>query len=217
MRRLLLVTLVMFVGIGRTEAQSVRDHTRLKGDRSTTVTAAQATELTLTTTAVAVRPIQIWVRAAGLLDAGNRRVVSATVPAEQAKHVKTGQRVRVFSPESRSRMHQANVSAVQQGGSTATISVTLTAQPLEQSRHYILEIVTEELEALSVPNEAIINTGDRAMVYVQAADGGYSPREIAIGVQGELLTQILEGLKSGEQVVTIGSFFIDADYKLKGS
>ena len=77
--------------------------------------------------------------------------------------------------------------------------------------------MTEELEALSVPNEAIINAGGQAMVYVQAADGKYSPREITIGVQGELLTQILEGLKTGEQVVTIGSFFIDADYKLKGS
>jgi hypothetical protein len=36
-------------------------------------------------------------------------------------------------------------------------------------------------------------------------------------VQGELLTHIVDGLSAGDQVVTIGSFFIDADYKLKGS
>ena len=36
-------------------------------------------------------------------------------------------------------------------------------------------------------------------------------------MQGELFTQVLDGLKPGEQVVTIGSFFIDADHKLKGS
>ena len=43
------------------------------------------------------------------------------------------------------------------------------------------------------------------------------PREIQPGVQGELYTQIVEGLKPGEQVITFGSFFIDAEHKLKGS
>ena len=42
-------------------------------------------------------------------------------------------------------------------------------------------------------------------------------REIQIGLQGELFTEVTGGLKSGEQVVTFGSFFIDADFKLKGS
>ena len=37
-----------------------------------------------------------------------------------------------------------------------------------------------------------------------------------LGVQGELYTQVLGGLQPGEQVVTFGSFFVDADYKLKG-
>ena len=36
-------------------------------------------------------------------------------------------------------------------------------------------------------------------------------------LQGELFTQVLEGLQPGEQVITIGSFFIDAEHKLKGS
>ena len=54
-------------------------------------------------------------------------------------------------------------------------------------------------------------------MYVEQSDGSYGRREIAVGAQGELFTQVLEGLKPGERVVTIGSFFIDADYKLKGS
>jgi hypothetical protein len=43
------------------------------------------------------------------------------------------------------------------------------------------------------------------------------PKEIQLGIQGELYTQVLSGLKHGEQVVTFGSFFIDAEHKLKGS
>jgi Cu(I)/Ag(I) efflux system membrane fusion protein len=215
MRPLFLVPLALLVVIEPTEAQSVRDHTRLKGNR-TTVTEAQATELTLTLTEVAIRPIQVWVRTAGRLDDNGRRVLNAVVPAERATHVRVGQRVRAFSPESRSRMHQANVSEVVSRGGSVAVKATLTAPPLEQSRHYILEIVTEEIELLSVPNEAILNTGGRTMVYVKAADGSYEPREVMLGVQGELLTHIVGGLSAGEQVVTIGSFFIDADYKLKG-
>ena len=80
----------------------------------------------------------------------------------------------------------------------------------------VVEIVTEEVERMSVPNEAIIETGDKRVVYVKDADN-YAQREIQIGLQGELFTEITGGLKEGEQVVTFGSFFIDADHRLKGS
>ena len=62
---LLIGALVTATTIGvSVSAQSIRDHVRLKGTR-TTVTEALATELTLTETEVSVRPIQVWVRAAG--------------------------------------------------------------------------------------------------------------------------------------------------------
>lgn len=222
--------------VGSTLAQSVRDHTRLKNNRPTAVSADQATELTLTVTEVAVRPIQVWIRIAGTIDAA-RRTVSADVPADQAARIRAGQRVRAFSPESRSRMHQATVSQVIRQNAVSptarrfvSLKATLMGQPHEAGRHYILEVVTEDGDFLSVPNEAIIETGGEtgganggeaggraALVYVRAADGEYTPREVKLGVQGELFTQVLEGLKPGEQVVTIGSFFIDADQKLKGS
>jgi len=53
-------------------------------------------------------------------------------------------------------------------------------------------------------------------VYVQGSEGSYAPREVELGLQGELFTEVVKGLMPGEQVVTFGSFFIDADHKLKG-
>jgi hypothetical protein len=114
-------------------------------------------------------------------------------------------------------MYQGNVSVVVPSASDVTVKVTLMGQALEASRHYIMEIVTEDGEHLSVPNEAIIDRGGHTLVYVQDKGGEYTPRDIKAGVQGELFTQVLDGLKSGEHVVTIGSFFIDAEHKLKGS
>ena len=191
MRPLPLVTLVLVLGIEPAYTQSIRDHVRLKGPKSTTVSEAQATELTLTVTEVSVRPIQVWVRAAGTVDEA-RKTVTAALPIVDGKRVRVGQRARVFSPESRSRMYQGNVAVVVLSASGVTVKVTLMGQALEASRHYVVEVVTEDGEHLSVPNEAIIDRGGHTLVYVQDKGGEYTPRDIKAGVQGELFTQVLD-------------------------
>ena len=197
-------------------AQSVRDHTRLKPDGSTVVTESQASELTLTLTEAAVRPIQIWVRTAGAVDR-TRRTVVAFVPAGESAFVKIGQRVRAFSIESRSSMYLARVASLEQKGNGVMVTAAMAAPGHQDSVRYVLEIVTERGDFLSVPNEAIIETDGKQVVYVQEQQGRYVPRDIQLGIQGELYTQVLSGLKHGEQVVTFGSFFIDAEHRLKGS
>ena len=63
-------------------------------------------------------------------------------------------------------MYQGNVSQVVPAGDGVTLKVTLMGQALEKSRHYVLEVVTEDGEHLSVPNEAIIDRGGQTLVYV---------------------------------------------------
>jgi len=194
----------------------VRERIR-SAPRATSITESQANELTLTVTQVAVRPIQVWVRTAGVIDASGK-MLQATISKADATFVKPGQRVRAFPPEARSSMYQARVAGVAPKGDRVGVTVALIAPARQGSPRYVLEIVTEETERMSVPNEAIIETGARRVVYVKdASSDSYAQREIQIGLQGELFTEITGGLKEGEQVVTFGSFFIDADHKLKGS
>ncbi len=80
----------------------------------------------------------------------------------------------------------------------------------------MLEIVSEPIEALSVPNEAIIESEGKRVIYVQVEKGRYEPREIRRACRESSIPRYRDGLKAGEQVVTFGSFFIDADHKLKG-
>ncbi len=215
-RRLLMGAVVGFATTASVAfTQNVRDHTRLTPDGSTVVTDAQASELTLTVTEVAARPIQIWVRTAGVVDKAHR-TVTAFVPSPDSGFVKVGQRVRAFPPESRSSMYQARVSALDPRPDGVMVSAGLAGPGRQDSVRYILEIVTERGDALSVPNEAVIETEGKQVVYVQEQQGRYVPREIRLGVQGELFAEVLSGLKTGEQVVTFGSFFIDAEHKLKG-
>ena len=208
--------LLIFAGVAAELVRGQRERTRPNWNSATTVTEAQASELTLTVTETAVRPIQVWVRTAGVIDAA-RRVVTATVPAADGIRIRVGQRVRAFSPESRSRMYQANVTQVVPHKERVTLQATVEGQTLDASRHFVLEIVTENDEFLSVPNEAILESGGKQLVYVQNPEGRYAPREIKVGLRGELFTQVLDGLAQGQQVVTIGSFFIDAEHRLKGS
>jgi multidrug efflux pump subunit AcrA (membrane-fusion protein) len=79
-----------------------------------------------------------------------------------------------------------------------------------------MEIVVERGPFLSVPNVSIIEEGGNRVVYVQRAAGEYLARTIHTGLEGELYTQVTDGLAEGDQVVSIGSFFVDADNKLKG-
>lgn len=209
-----LTVMALVVGVS---AQSPRERTRLKGNRSTPVSESQASELTLTLTPVAVRPIQVWVRTAGIIEPNSKRI-NASLRAADGRRIKVGQRVRAFPPESRSSMYQAFVSGVvHAGNATARVSVTLSTPPREGSQRYLLEIVTDSGDRLSIPNEALIERNSRRLVYVQETEGRYQPREVETGLQGELYTEVRSGLTAGEQVVTFGSFFIDAEHILKGS
>ena len=195
-----------------------REHTR--PSPGTVVNQAQAEALTLTIGAVAPRLIQTWVRAAGEIDKSNK-VLSTLVPAPDAADIRVGQRVRAFSPGSKSSMYQAFVTRVTPhgpggpGANAVMVDATLSSTGRANTLLYVMEIVVEQGPFLSVPNEAIIEEGEKHVVYVQQQPGQYAPKEIQIGRQGELYTEVTGGVKDGDQVVTFGSFFIDAEQKLK--
>jgi len=221
--------LVVLLTLSSLHAQGVRDHTRQNttdrareryriGDNTKAAGAAvsdeQASDVTRTLNAVAVRPIQTWVRTGGRIDKSGK-VVTAVVHHPESTFVKIGQRVRAFPPESKSSMFQAWVTKVSPRPDGAAVEVTLSGTGHPDSLNYVLEIVTERGEFLSIPNEAIIEEGDRHIVYVPRESGQYAPVEVEVGIQGELYTAVQKGLKDGDQVVSFGSFFIDSEYKLK--
>jgi len=194
-------------------AQSIRERMRLE-PRGTRVTNTQASDLTLTLSPVAKRPIQQIVRTGGTIDK-TRKVITASIAAPDGSLIQVGQRVRSFPPESKSSMYQARVTRVTSRDHETIVEVTLSGEGVEGRTRYVVEVTVDRGEFLCIPSEAIIEEGDHRVVYIQSRDGSYLPKKIDTGVQGELYTQILGGLEAGEQVVTFGSFFIDSEYKLK--
>ena len=71
-------------------------------------------------------------------------------------------------------------------------------------------------EAVLIPSEAIIRTGERTIVMLAQDEGGYRPAEVQIGREAGGRTEILAGLAPGEEVVTSGQFLLDSEASLAG-
>jgi Cu(I)/Ag(I) efflux system membrane fusion protein len=80
---------------------------------------------------------------------------------------------------------------------------------------------TEPAALLSVSRGAVMQTGERALVYVETAPAVYRGAEVELGplahdTDGNEFYPILEGLRGGEQVVVRGNFAIDSQMQLAG-
>ena len=71
-------------------------------------------------------------------------------------------------------------------------------------------------EGIQIPDEAVIRSGRRNVVFVYRGDGRFVPREVALGhALDENRIEILSGLAPGERVVTSGQFLLDSESRLK--
>lgn len=71
--------------------------------------------------------------------------------------------------------------------------------------------------ALSVPSEAVIQTGTRKLVIVRSDDGSFQPTDVETGVEANGRTEIRKGLTAGQKVVVSSQFLIDSESSLKGT
>ena len=67
---------------------------------------------------------------------------------------------------------------------------------------------------LSLPAEAIVQTGERNLVFVVASDGTLEPREVNLGGRADGRIQILSGVVEGQRVVASANFLVDAESRL---
>lgn len=71
--------------------------------------------------------------------------------------------------------------------------------------------------SLSVPGEAVVNTGEHRYVFIARAGGHFEPRLVETGLQDGDQIQILRGLAAGDTVVSSASFLIDSESRLKAA
>lgn len=65
-----------------------------------------------------------------------------------------------------------------------------------------------------VPSEAVLDSGERHLVFLAKPGGFFEPREIQVGARLENQYIVLSGLEPGDTIVTSGNFLVDSESRL---
>ncbi len=72
--------------------------------------------------------------------------------------------------------------------------------------------------AIAVPSEAVMFSGERNLVFIALGEGRFAPRDVTVGVEsGDDFYEIIDGINVGEEVVTSAQFLLDSESKLQES
>ena len=70
-------------------------------------------------------------------------------------------------------------------------------------------------QAVLVPSEAVIRTGERSLVVLAEGEGKFRQQDVELGMETGGSSEIRKGLKPGDKVVLSGQFLIDSEASLK--
>jgi len=145
----------------------------------------------------------------------------------QIAHLKIGQKIKVVTNAYPNKQFDATVSFIDPIVNTATRTVTVRAtlkntDNLFKPGMFVngkLQGKTEtNSELISVPATAVLWTGERSLIYLKTNPNEpiFEMREVSIGNRiGENYT-ITSGLENGDEIVTNGTFTVDAAAQLQG-
>jgi membrane fusion protein, copper/silver efflux system len=74
-----------------------------------------------------------------------------------------------------------------------------------------------EEPCIAAPSSAVIDSGTRQVVLVAKGEGRFEPRAVKLGRHGDGYVEVLDGISTGEEVVTAATFLIDAESNLKAA
>lgn len=155
--------------------------------------------------------------ATGIVNQASGRFLIADVLALDIPDVKTGQRA-IVTPLSRpGRKLEGQVTRLfpYDGSQTRVRRVRVDVVGAFPSEPYFeVEILADLGKRLSVPGDAVLDSGTRHYVFVARPDGHFEPREVETGIAGDEGIEILKGVKEGEAIVLGANFLVDADSRL---
>jgi RND family efflux transporter MFP subunit len=78
-----------------------------------------------------------------------------------------------------------------------------------------VELPVAHSSGLTVPSDAVLDSGLSKRVFVETSEGYFETREVETGWQLDGRVQIVKGLHEGETVAFAGTFLIDSESRLK--
>ena len=148
--------------------------------------------------------------------------VLAQVPEAMAAAVRPGARAEVSVPAFPDETFNGTVTALlpEVDPSTRTLRARVeVANPKAKLTPGMFARITfapsDAREVLTIPSEAVIRTGTRAIVMVLGKEGRFTPVEVETGAESGERTEIRGGLSEGDKVVASGQFLVDSEAKIR--
>jgi Cu(I)/Ag(I) efflux system membrane fusion protein len=141
----------------------------------------------------------------------------------EARHVRVGQPVTVRLPNDPGASLAGTIDYVyptlDEGTRTLSARVVL-GNDFGQLRPGMYADVLLDVDlgqALVIPDDAILDTGRRQVVFVALGGGRFTPREVTVGERSDGRAQVLSGLEAGEQVVVKAAFLLDSESRIRSA
>jgi Cu(I)/Ag(I) efflux system membrane fusion protein len=146
--------------------------------------------------------------------------IAADIYENEARYFKPGVQATVTIPYQK-KSYRATVSNVLPifDPASRTLKVRLeTGNPgfiLRPDMFVDVELPVKLPPALTVPADAVRDSGLKKIVFVDRGNGFFEPRKVETGLSFGGRVEIVKGLKSGEQIAVSGTFLIDSESRLK--
>ncbi len=149
--------------------------------------------------------------------------VVAEVPEAQARRITPGQAVTVSATAAPEPV-TGKVDAILPDVNPATRTIKVRIVLPNKQRRLVPGMFAnvrfdsrDRQDVLQIPTEAVIHTGQRNVVMVDAGPQGYVATDVRTGRESDGMTEVLSGLQAGQKVVTSGQFLIDSEASLRGT
>ena len=145
------------------------------------------------------------------------------VPEAQAASLKLGQSASASVQNLSGRTFTGRIDYVypELNAQTRTVKARLAlANPglaLKPGMFAQVSLASTSRKALTIPSEAVIQTGTRNVVIVAENEEHFRAATVQLGAESGGRTEVIAGLKAGEQVVASGQFLIDSEASLRGA
>jgi Cu(I)/Ag(I) efflux system membrane fusion protein len=144
----------------------------------------------------------------------------AEVYQQDAPHVRAGDKARIrLRNEGRQLTARVTDSLPQSEAGGATVKLRLEVENysfiLRPDMLVDIDMPIHLPPAVTVPLDALIDSGAHARVYVEQGQNTFEPREVETGWRFGEQVEIRHGLEPGERVVVAAAFLIDSESRLK--
>lgn len=147
--------------------------------------------------------------------------VQADIYEDNISFIKLGQQAKLTIPALPGKLFNGKVTFIDYvvGTSTRTAKVRFefdnAAYHLKPGMYTMVDLELKMGRWLALPEEALIDTGERKIIFVAKQEGRFEPREVKVGFKAGGFYQLISGVAKDELVVTSAQFLLDSESRLK--